>query len=76
MKNAKNEGFLTNTQLEIHCNYVSKIFQYVSQLNWGPFDVQINVILESKIFQQDWIRGILCCNRFNFRELYLLIHQY
>ena len=70
MKNVKNKGFLTSSQLEIHCNFVSKIF--------GPFFNQIEVYLvfESKshyhdsnqqIFQGYRIRRSLFCNH---RELY------
>ena len=75
MKNVKNKEFLTSSQLEIHYNSVSKIFD--------PFLSQIKgyVEFESKshhhnsnqqIFQGDRIRGSLFCN---YRELYHTITE-
>ena len=52
VKNAKNEGFLTNTYLEIHRNSSSKIFWSLCQSNWEASGVWIKFILESKIFSR------------------------
>ena len=75
MKNTKNKEFLTSSQPEICCNFVSKIF--------NPFLKQIEgyLVFKSKshyynsnqqVFPVDQIIGLLFCN---FKESYHT-HQY